>query len=136
MAGFPVAGPSAPVVAHPVGLHAVTLTIAPGRDDDDVNVDSCAATGGPARRKGLRMTARRARTLSGPIAVATAAQRRRRDTGPLTDKGQARKAELLAAAWLVFERQGFLDARVADIVAEANVAQGSFCTYFDSCLRP
>ena len=78
------------------------------------------------------MTARRARTPSGPIAVATASQRRRRDTGPLTDKGQARQAELLAAARLVFERQGFLDTRVADIVAEANVAQGSFYTYFDS----
>ena len=82
--------------------------------------------------KGPRMTARRARTSSGPIAVATASQRRRRDTGPLTDKGQARQAQLLAAARLVFERQGFLDTRVADIVAEANVAQGSFYTYFDS----
>ena len=78
------------------------------------------------------MAARRPRTPSGPIAVATASQRRRRDTGPLTDKGQARKAELVAAARLVFERQGFLDTRVADIVAEANVAQGSFYTYFDS----
>jgi AcrR family transcriptional regulator len=80
----------------------------------------------------MPMTARRGRATSGPIAVATASQRRRRDTGPLTDKGQARKAELLAAARLVFERQGFLDTRVADIVAEANVAQGSFYTYFDS----
>jgi AcrR family transcriptional regulator len=78
------------------------------------------------------MTARRARTRSGLIAVASAAQRRRRDTGPLTDKGQARKAEVLAAARLVFERQGFLDTRVADIVEQANVAQGSFYTYFDS----
>jgi AcrR family transcriptional regulator len=47
-------------------------------------------------------------------------------------KGHARKAELLAAARLVFERRGFLDTRVADIVAAANVAQGSFYTYFDS----
>ena len=46
--------------------------------------------------------------------------------------GHARKAELLAAARLVFERRGFLDTRVADIVAAANVAQGSFYTYFDS----
>jgi AcrR family transcriptional regulator len=32
----------------------------------------------------------------------------------------------------VFERSGYLDARVADIVAEGDVAQGTFYTYFDS----
>jgi AcrR family transcriptional regulator len=68
----------------------------------------------------------------GPIAVATASQRQRRVNGPVTGKGQARKAHLLAAARTVFERRGFLDTRVADIVAEANVAQGTFYTYFDS----
>ena len=67
-----------------------------------------------------------------PIAVATASQRQRRVNGPVTGKGQARKAHLLAAARTVFERRGFLDTRVADIVAEANVAQGTFYTYFDS----
>ena len=68
----------------------------------------------------------------GPIAVASASQRQRRVNGPVTGKGQARKALLLAAARTVFERRGFLDTRVADIVAEANVAQGTFYTYFDS----
>ncbi len=72
------------------------------------------------------------RGREGPIATATAAQRRRRDAGPLTVRGHARKAELLAAARTVFERMGFLDARVADIVSEASVAQGTFYTYFDS----
>ena len=67
-----------------------------------------------------------------PIAVATASQRQRRVNGPVTGKGQARKAHLIAAARTVFERRGFLDTRVADIVAEANVAQGTFYTYFDS----
>ena len=67
-----------------------------------------------------------------PIAVATASQRQRRVNGPVTGKGQARKAHLLAAARTVFERRGFLDTRVADIVAEASVAQGTFYTYFDS----
>jgi AcrR family transcriptional regulator len=67
-----------------------------------------------------------------PIAVTTASQRQRRVNGPVTGKGQARKAHLLAAARTVFERRGFLDTRVADIVAEANVAQGTFYTYFDS----
>lgn len=32
----------------------------------------------------------------------------------------------------MFERDGYLDARVADIVSEAELAHGSFYTYFDS----
>jgi AcrR family transcriptional regulator len=65
-------------------------------------------------------------------AVPSIGQQERRETGPLTGKGQARKAALLDAAGRVFERRGFLDTRVADIVAEAKVAQGTFYTYFDS----
>lgn len=65
-------------------------------------------------------------------AAPTAGQQERREAGPLTGKGQARKAALLDAAARVFERRGFLDTRVADIVAEAKVAQGTFYTYFDS----
>lgn len=59
-------------------------------------------------------------------------QRMRRDQGPQTNRGHERRAELLAAARRVFEREGFLDARVADIVAEAQVAHGTFYSYFDS----
>lgn len=69
---------------------------------------------------------------TGLITAGSSAQQARRTTGPLTNKGHARKVELLQAARRVFERMGFLDARVADIVAEANVAQGTFYTYFDS----
>ena len=77
------------------------------------------------------------RSVSGPRgqgvgAVASAGQQERREAGPLTGKGQARKAALLDAARRVFEKRGFLDTRVADIVAEARVAQGTFYTYFDS----
>jgi AcrR family transcriptional regulator len=68
----------------------------------------------------------------GAGAVPSIGQQERRETGPLTGKGQARKAALLDAAARVFERRGFLDTRVADIVAEARVAQGTFYTYFDS----
>lgn len=39
---------------------------------------------------------------------------------------------LLDAARREFERSGFLDARVADIVTEAGVSHGTFYTYFDS----
>ncbi len=59
-------------------------------------------------------------------------QQLRRNAGPQTGRGHARKAELLEAARRVFERQGFLDARVADIAEEAGVSQGTFYTYYDS----
>ena len=59
-------------------------------------------------------------------------QRQRRDQGPQTNRGHERRAELLTAARTVFEREGYLDSRVADIVAEAQVAHGTFYSYFDS----
>ncbi|CAN5533789.1 TetR/AcrR family transcriptional regulator [soil metagenome] len=70
----------------------------------------------------------RGRALVGP----TATQAARRDAGPMTTKGQERREEILTAARRVFEQRGYLDTRVADIVAEASVAQGTFYTYFDS----
>jgi len=66
------------------------------------------------------------------VAAASEPQQLRRESGPQTGKGVARRAELLVAARRVFERRGFIDARVADIVAEARVAQGTFYSYFDS----
>ena len=59
-------------------------------------------------------------------------QSARRDTGPVTDRGLVRRQELLAAARRVFEAQGYVDTRVADIVHEAGASQGTFYTYFDS----
>ena len=59
-------------------------------------------------------------------------QQERREAGPLTGRGHARRAALLDAARRVFEEKGFLETRVADIAAEAKVAQGTFYTYFDS----
>ncbi len=50
----------------------------------------------------------------------------------LSDKGRRTRAQLLEAAQIVFERQGFFDVRVADIVEEAGVAHGTFYTYFGS----
>jgi len=60
------------------------------------------------------------------------AQSERRDTGPLTGRGQARRDDLLAAARRVFERDGYLETRVVDITHEAGASQGTFYTYFDS----
>jgi AcrR family transcriptional regulator len=51
---------------------------------------------------------------------------------PATARGQRTRAALVDAAAVVFERDGFLDARIADITAQAEVAIGTFYTYFDS----
>lgn len=50
---------------------------------------------------------------------------------PASPRGRATRATLVAAARSVFERDGFLDARIVDIAAEAGVATGTFYTYFD-----
>ena len=50
----------------------------------------------------------------------------------MTNKGHERRTTILAAAREVFEKRGFVETRVADIVAAAEVAQGTFYTYFDS----
>lgn len=62
----------------------------------------------------------------------SASQKERRGIGPITPKGRERRNEILRAARTVFEGRGFVDTRVADIVAAADVAQGTFYTYFDS----
>lgn len=51
---------------------------------------------------------------------------------PSTERGRRARAQLLVAARRVFERDGFLEARVTDIAAEAGVSHGSFYTYFGS----
>ena len=51
---------------------------------------------------------------------------------PPTARGQRTRAGLVHSAARVFERDGFLDARITDIAAEAGVATGTFYTYFDS----
>jgi AcrR family transcriptional regulator len=51
---------------------------------------------------------------------------------PPTRKGAATRARLLQAAKFVFERKGFLDARVSDITGRAKISYGTFYHYFDS----
>jgi AcrR family transcriptional regulator len=48
-----------------------------------------------------------------------------------TARGLARQAALVRAAQTVFERDGFRDARIADITATARTATGSFYAYFN-----
>jgi AcrR family transcriptional regulator len=54
------------------------------------------------------------------------------DTEPRSAKGRRTRARLLTAGKAVFERDGFLQARITDIAAEAEVSHGSFYHYFDS----
>jgi AcrR family transcriptional regulator len=51
---------------------------------------------------------------------------------PRTARGLRTRAALVAAARTVFERDGYLDARLTDITAEAKCSTGSFYTYFDN----
>jgi AcrR family transcriptional regulator len=58
-------------------------------------------------------------------------------TGQPPQDGLSRKAHrtrerLIDAASAVFARDGFIDARISDIAAAAEVAHGTFYTYFDS----
>lgn len=52
-------------------------------------------------------------------------------TIPRTKRGEQKRAALVAAAREIFERDGYLDARIADISVAAGAASGSFYTYFD-----
>lgn len=51
---------------------------------------------------------------------------------PVTARGERTRAALIAAARRIFERDGFSDARLTDITAEAKCSTGTFYTYFDS----
>ncbi len=54
------------------------------------------------------------------------------DGEPRSAKGRRTRARLLQAGKTVFERDGFLSARITDIAAEAQVSHGAFYHYFDS----
>lgn len=54
------------------------------------------------------------------------------DGEPRSAKGRRTRARLIEAGKTVFERDGFLQARITDIAAEASVSHGSFYHYFDS----
>jgi AcrR family transcriptional regulator len=51
---------------------------------------------------------------------------------PSTARGQRTRESLIAAARTIFERDGYLFARLGDISKEAGVAVGSFYVYFAS----
>lgn len=49
---------------------------------------------------------------------------------PATERGLRTRSALIAAARTVFERLGYLDARLIDITGEAKCSAGTFYTYF------
>lgn len=51
---------------------------------------------------------------------------------PTTARGVRTRQALVAAARRVFEQDGFIDSRLADITAGANCSIGTFYTYFDT----
>lgn len=51
---------------------------------------------------------------------------------PVTRRGIRTRQALVDAARVVFERDGYLDARLTDITAEAKCSTGTFYTYFTS----
>ncbi|WP_239003830.1 TetR/AcrR family transcriptional regulator [Nocardia panacis] len=55
-----------------------------------------------------------------------------RRLAPRTRRGVRTRDALVAAAREVFERDGYLGAKIADIAKTAGMASGSFYTYFDS----
>jgi AcrR family transcriptional regulator len=57
---------------------------------------------------------------------------RGRRTTPRSARGIRTRGALIDAARVVFERDGYLDARMTDISAEAGVAAGSVYTYFNN----
>jgi AcrR family transcriptional regulator len=53
-------------------------------------------------------------------------------SSPTTTRGKRTREAIVSAARTVFERDGYLAARVGDIAAAAGVSHGSFYTYFSS----
>jgi AcrR family transcriptional regulator len=67
------------------------------------------------------------------IGVPTARQlTSERPNGPRSRKGMETRARLVGAAKQIFERDGFLDARISDIAERAGLSHGSFYHYFES----
>jgi AcrR family transcriptional regulator len=66
------------------------------------------------------------------VARGNSEHRDARRQASLSRKGLQTRARLIEAAKKVFERDGFLDARIVDITEGANLAPGGFYHYFDS----
>lgn len=66
------------------------------------------------------------------LPLGTSAGRRAKSATRADGKGERTRSRIVTAARTVFERDGYLNARIRDIVAEAELGHGSFYTYFQS----
>jgi AcrR family transcriptional regulator len=67
------------------------------------------------------------------LTLTTAAQvEGEKPSGPRSRKGIQTRSRLVEAAKAVFEKDGFLEARISDIAERAGLSHGSFYHYFDS----
>ncbi|MFF3569073.1 TetR/AcrR family transcriptional regulator [Nocardia jiangxiensis] len=67
----------------------------------------------------------------GVVSETVAGQGKSGRAAPRTRRGIRTRTALIEAARKVFERDGYLEAKISDISATAGVASGSFYTYFD-----
>src|ERR1700692_863228 len=74
-----------------------------------------------------REPARKEKTVSTPPSLTG-----EKPSGPRSRKGVETRARLVSAAKEVFERDGFLEARISDIAERAGLSHGSFYHYFES----
>jgi AcrR family transcriptional regulator len=68
----------------------------------------------------------------GTTTLGSEPRERESSTEYLTFRGRQTRDSLIDAAKVVFSRDGFTDARIADIAAEAGTSHGTFYTYFPS----
>jgi AcrR family transcriptional regulator len=101
-----------------------------GNHHDSRRTSRSRSAANPARARAARGDA--PRTRGGWTPAGTAAERRAVHTERGTARGGRTRRQIVDAARQVFERDGYLDVGVADIVREAGVAHGSFYTYFSS----
>jgi AcrR family transcriptional regulator len=122
--GWQPAVPS-PEVGRP--LHDDTGRPAHARRDNTEMTKSSQAPQGTKSKERI--------TRGGWVASGTAAQRRAIHSERGTPRGDKTRRRILEAARTVFERDGYFDVGINDIVKEAGVARGSFYTYFTSKLE-
>src|ERR1700692_317105 len=73
-----------------------------------------------------REPARKEKTVSTPPSLTG-----EKPSGPRSRKGVETRARLVSAAKDVFERDGFLEARISDIAERAGLSHGSFYNSFE-----
>jgi len=91
-----------------------------------------SVTGQGATDRGtVRYWSGSSRGVGGQV-VSTTEDNETRAAGGQTARGAKTRSRLVAAAKEIFERDGFLDARITDISKRAGFSHGAFYHYFDS----